>query len=282
MDNTLSGRFQRAALGPRAVTAVVGIALLLAALRSGGAWWTALVAIVAMLCAWEFARMQALRPLQAAGFVALIAVLFSAFLIGNGLTLVVIGAIWLGLVAEKVFTRLGWPPPRPWPAHPQPEVDPPAWLLFGPTYLAVPTGVLARWRLELPAESILAFLLIIWANDTAAYFVGIAAGRHKLAPSISPGKSWEGAAAGTAAGALVAALAASWLGMTPGRAIVFGLLVTIASQIGDLLESAMKRRAGVKDSGTILPGHGGVLDRFDGILLAAPIAYFMVRLWGGR
>jgi phosphatidate cytidylyltransferase len=150
---------------------------------------------------------------------------------------------------------------------------------MGPLYLAAPTALLARWRLERTAWSVLAFLLVIWANDTAAYFVGIAAGRHKLAPRISPGKSWEGAAAGAVAGALVGLAVSSWLGMAAGAAAAFGLLTTVASQIGDLLESAMKRKAGVKDAGSILPGHGGILDRFDGILVAAPIAYVLVRLW---
>lgn len=281
MDSTAAGRFQRAALGPRTLTAVVGIPLLLAALWAGGPWWIALMAAITVIGAGEFTQLHGLHPSRAAVMLLLIAGLFAVGAAGGRAMGAALAVIWLFEVTTNAARRLSAPRPRPWPALPV-LPDAPVWLLFGPLYLAVPTALLARWRLQLPPESILAFLLIIWANDTAAYFVGIAAGRHKLAPKISPGKSWEGAIAGTAAGALVAALASSWLGLPVGRAVALGILVTIASQIGDLFESAMKRKAGVKDSGTILPGHGGILDRFDGILLAAPVAYVLVRLWGGR
>lgn len=283
MASTVRGRWQRAALGPRTLTAVVGIPLLVAALWVDGPWWIAVTAVIALLASEELARIHALAPSRQALLVLLTAVVFGAVLTGGRMVVAVIIASWSGLIVSDVVTRLSNPealgPPPPTARPYQAAL---VWFVLGPLYLAVPTALLARWRLQLPPESILAFLLIIWANDTAAYFVGIAAGRHKLAPRISPGKSWEGAIAGTAAGAVAAALASSWLGLPVAGAVVLGVLVTIVSQTGALLESAMKRKAGVKDAGTILPGHGGVLDRFDGILLAAPAAYILVRLWGGR
>jgi phosphatidate cytidylyltransferase len=109
------------------------------------------------------------------------------------------------------------------------------------------------------------FATLIWANDTMAFVGGKMMGRHKLAPTISPGKTWEGAVVG----ALSAGLAASmWWG---AKGLILGLLAGALSTCGDLVESRVKRLAKVKDSGALLPGHGGVLDRFDGFLFAAPV-----------
>ena len=98
-----------------------------------------------------------------------------------------------------------------------------------------------------------------------------------LLPKISPGKTWEGTAAGTAAGILMGMGTAYWSGLTTLDGILFGLLVSISGQMGDLLESSIKRYSGVKDSGVLLPGHGGILDRFDSVLFALPIAYYLLR-----
>jgi phosphatidate cytidylyltransferase len=99
---------------------------------------------------------------------------------------------------------------------------------------------------------------------------------------VSPGKSWEGAAGGLAGGLIAGLLLSSFLGVSRGEAAIWAIIVTVVSQAGDLFESVLKRRAGVKDSGRLLPGHGGVLDRFDGILLAGPVGYVLLRLLGGR
>jgi len=146
-------------------------------------------------------------------------------------------------------------------------------VLVGAVYLGLPAGLLLRWRLETSFASLGWLFAVIWANDIAAYFVGLAAGRHKIAPPISPGKSWEGATAGLVAGAVAGLLGAPVWGLHASGGAILGAMASVVSQSGDLLESAMKRRAGVKDSGTILPGHGGVLDRFDGVLVAVPFAY---------
>lgn len=133
-----------------------------------------------------------------------------------------------------------------------------------------------------PHWLLFAFLLC-WAGDTAALYIGKAFGRHKLAPKISPGKTWEGAIASVAGGVLIGAIYAHYL--IPAAALSFVLIIAaagnIAGQFGDLIESAYKRWGGVKDSGSSLPGHGGWLDRIDSSLLSVPVVYGMIALWRG-
>jgi phosphatidate cytidylyltransferase len=123
-------------------------------------------------------------------------------------------------------------------------------------------------------------LLLNWAGDTGAYFVGRRFGRHKLASRVSPNKSWEGAAASVVTSVLVAG--AYLLRMVPGVSVVAAIALTAvantAGQLGDLAESALKRGAGVKDSGAILPGHGGLLDRVDSTLFVLPVIYAYLKL----
>jgi phosphatidate cytidylyltransferase len=123
------------------------------------------------------------------------------------------------------------------------------------------------------------FLLLIiatWANDSAAYFVGSVFGRHKLAPSISPKKSVEGSLAGLFASGLTGLIIALIWVKSILLFLLLGFVIGIAGQIGDLFESILKRDLGVKDSGSIMPGHGGVLDRFDSLMFAAPVLYYIL------
>lgn len=125
-------------------------------------------------------------------------------------------------------------------------------------------------------------LLLTWASDIGAYAVGRTMGRHKLIPSVSPGKTVEGAVGGLVASVLVAwlyvrfVLTSAQLGFTPLGLSVFAVAVSMAAQIGDLAESLIKREAGVKDSSRIIPGHGGVLDRFDSLLFVLPVSYLLL------
>ncbi|OAT85858.1 phosphatidate cytidylyltransferase [Desulfotomaculum copahuensis] len=116
-----------------------------------------------------------------------------------------------------------------------------------------------------------------WASDTLAYFVGRSLGRHHLAPVLSPGKTVEGAAGGVA-GSVLAALVFLYLYpfLPRGPVLLLGVLLGAAAQVGDLVESAFKRQAGVKDAGGLIPGHGGILDRFDSMLFTAPLVYYFV------
>ncbi len=126
--------------------------------------------------------------------------------------------------------------------------------------------------------TIISILATIWICDTAAYHIGTIAGKHKLFPRVSPNKSWEGAVAGFIA-AILSALAAKYLVLEylpVSGAVIIGIIVGIIGQLGDLAESLLKRDAGVKDSSTLLPGHGGIFDRFDSLLLVAPCVYLYI------
>jgi phosphatidate cytidylyltransferase len=142
---------------------------------------------------------------------------------------------------------------------------------FGLPYFAVPLASIYRLHL---ADHWLVFLLlaIVWGGDTAAFYVGSRFGRHKMAPTISPKKSWEGAAAGFLTSLLVVAAWSLWrLGRLELGLLALGAATAAAAQVGDLVESMLKRGVGVKDSSHVLPGHGGVLDRCDALLFAAPV-----------
>jgi phosphatidate cytidylyltransferase len=122
--------------------------------------------------------------------------------------------------------------------------------------------------------------LVIWASDTGAYYVGTAFGRHRLYEKISPKKSIEGLLGGTAAAMVAALLCSFWVVRVLGavEAVVLGAVLALVGTAGDLAESLIKRSAGVKDSGSIMPGHGGILDRMDSLMFAAPVLYFYLRM----
>ncbi|MDQ7820138.1 MAG: phosphatidate cytidylyltransferase [Armatimonadota bacterium] len=274
-------RLAGAQLGRRTATAVAGIPLVVAALWAGGGWWIALLAAVGILGWWELVRLRPPSAPQRSGradgltlpaTAAAAAVAARASLPATEALL----AVWAVTTVLAAWAYRGVGRPSAGPVAGSPFLP----ALMAPTYLGVPLGLLARWRAEAGAGEVLAFVVTIWTVDVAAYAVGLAAGRHRLAPRISPGKSWEGAAAGLAAGLAVGMGTASILGLSSGSGAVFGVVVSASAQAGDLLESALKRAAGVKDSGALLPGHGGVLDRFDGMLVAAPVGYLLAAAWG--
>jgi phosphatidate cytidylyltransferase len=170
---------------------------------------------------------------------------------------------------------------------------------FGVVYLAGSLSLLLTFR-AIPFQQILLIFVLssVWAGDISAYYVGRSMGRHKLAPVVSPNKSWEGAIA-SVAGSVIASLLvfhfrseiSGWFSerytLLPGgreiglaHMVVLGVLTNVAAQFGDLFESALKRGAGVKDSGSLLPGHGGVLDRIDALLFAIPVVWYYANLTG--
>jgi phosphatidate cytidylyltransferase len=122
---------------------------------------------------------------------------------------------------------------------------------------------------------------IVWLSDAAAMYVGKALGRHRMAPAISPGKTWEGAAASLMSGMMVAVLGARFLSLPLSllQSMVLGGIISCVAQVSDLAESLLKRYVGVKDSGALIPGHGGLLDRIDSLFLAAPIAFYWLHLF---
>jgi len=182
-----------------------------------------------------------------------------------------IAIIWLAVLwwILAVFILLRFP--RGW------DVSvglPPVAGLLGLLLLCAPFVALVRLHGGVAGPQLmLCLLVLIWAADTGAYFAGRALGRHKLAPRVSPGKTVEGAVGGIALTLVAAALGAWWFGYAGGQAFGFVLLggiTALFSIVGDLTISMFKRQAGVKDSGRIFPGHGGVLDRLDSLLAAAP------------
>ncbi len=153
--------------------------------------------------------------------------------------------------------------------------------LFGALYLGGLLAFLIRLRQEPSGfAATLYVFVVVWTTDAAAYFVGHARGRHPLLPRVSPGKTWEGSLAGLVVGAGISTALFAVAGHSPWLGLLAGMGISVAGQIGDLVESNLKRFVGAKDSGAILPGHGGVLDRFDSALFALPAAYYLLRGMG--
>ncbi|APX91860.1 phosphatidate cytidylyltransferase [Halomonas sp. 1513] len=232
----------------------------------GGAF-ALFTALIVLLASWEWVNLagfegQRQRLLGAAGMALLMLVLW---LTGAAQAS---WLLWLG--------ALGWLANLYWIIH---YPDKGAQWQATPRRLAMGLWVLLPCWVgfialrESGAVWLLFVLLLVWCADTGAYFAGRAYGRRKLAPRVSPGKSWEGVAGGLAATTLLALLFATWqsLGLGQGLALVMiTWLVTLISVLGDLLESMLKRYRGIKDSSALLPGHGGVLDRIDSLTAAVP------------
>lgn len=168
--------------------------------------------------------------------------------------------------------------------RPRPDMRRPgvAWWVAGVLYVGVLGTYLPLLRDRVDGQRwLVALLAITFATDTGAYAVGRAWGRHLLIPRLSPQKTWEGAAGAIAVGGTAAALAPRLLSLHPAPALAASLVLVlpIAAIAGDLLESALKRRAGLKDFSHLLPGHGGLLDRLDSVLLTAPSLYWLLRWW---
>jgi phosphatidate cytidylyltransferase len=260
-------------LARRVVTALVVLPPLLLALFAGPPWITqALVGLAALLGLFEFyglLRARGLRPLQRSGLALAVLVFVEVALPAWGHA-----PLWpLGVLVVLIAT-LGRG------ADIETTMPAAAGSLLGAVYLGGLGGAMAALRTLAPPEQgpwrLGLLLAIIMASDTAAFFVGSAWGRTKLAPRISPHKTVEGALGGLVGG-VIGALAIRQLGlpgMPLGHAVGLGLLVAGLGILGDLDESLLKRWAGVKDSGTLFPGHGGMLDRLDSLLFGAPVLYY--------
>jgi phosphatidate cytidylyltransferase len=247
-------------------------ALILAALVLGALFWlpakiTAAVITLLMLAgAWEWAAFPGLKqPLARLAYVAVIAACI-AFVWSQGTDspradqLLSAALIWWLVALVWIATMPG-------------TVNRASAALAG--ILVLVPAWLALVRLQQHAPFWLLFLLLlVVAADVGAYFAGRLFGRHKLAPKVSPGKTWEGVFGGLAAAAVMAAAGTAWFKVDVASFIGVCAIVVLASIVGDLTESLFKRHAGLKDSGTLLPGHGGVLDRVDSVTAAAPIFLF--------
>ncbi|MDX6456866.1 MAG: phosphatidate cytidylyltransferase [Acidobacteriaceae bacterium] len=260
----------------RVITAAVLIPMVLLLLLKGSfATIVAAAALVAELAAWEYLFIADCQGFRRTLVLIAIALLFAATFFSPALILPALGLCSLVLVLVCTF------------ASPLERVlRDSAFSIFPLLYIGLSLATLPLLWVQADGPSLLIFLFcIVWAGDIAALYVGRNFGRHKLAPQISPNKSWEGSAASVVGSLLIAALLVSlarWLGSGtplhfPGplvRWLGLAVLLNVFAQVGDLVESAIKRGAGVKDSGAMLPGHGGILDRIDALLLAAPALWY--------
>ena len=262
----------------RFISVLLGAPLILAAAYAGGICFTALLLVVVLLGMREYLLLlrQKLSGFPAAcGFAGAVLLLL---LVHFGCTAFLFPATLLLLIL--LFAGMLPDPKRVSPGES-------ALVLWGIIYLGGCGSYFIRLR-ALPGGIFFTFILLIgvWTNDILAFFVGRRWGRRRLAPRISPRKSIEGFLAGLIGTPLVA-VAASFLlpggpaGLDPGRAVFLGVLIALVATAGDLLESVLKRQAGVKDTGRLIPGHGGILDRFDSLLLAAPFVYYFFLLFHG-
>ena len=231
------------------------------------AWWAALSAVIVAAGSYEWARLCQFGKAGAWLYaIALAAVFGVVFVLGRPVALIAI-------VAASVFWVVAAPL---WLARGVASQHRPALAAAGIVVL-VPAGYALA---VLEPRQVLGVLLLVWVADTAAYFAGRKWGRRKLAPTISPGKTWEGAWGGVAAAMAYAIICGTFLLGPLGwlaLAITAALLAAI-SIVGDLFESAAKRQAGVKDSGALLPGHGGIMDRIDSATAVLPVAALLLAL----
>ncbi|PYQ52544.1 MAG: phosphatidate cytidylyltransferase [Acidobacteria bacterium] len=266
-------RVTRGDLARRLATAAVGLPLLaLALFRAPPMVLVLIVAAAASIGLWEFyslVRARGIEPLRVTG--AFVALLFFLQTVRPALVPAAVLPIAALIVLSVMLTRAGDVPG---------SVTAAAVTVLGAAYLGGLGGTLAALRqapYELGGPWVTMLLLTtVMTADSAAMFVGSAIGRHKLAPRVSPGKTWEGLAGalvGGVAGALVIRqLRLPWLPL--GHAVALAVAVSLAGTAGDLVESLLKRWAGVKDSGALFPGHGGMLDRLDSLLFGAPVLYY--------
>ena len=274
----------------RLLTAAAALPIVLGAVWLGGLWLAALAAVAAAIGAREFVRLAppGVGPLPSlpAMLAAAAFPLAAGLAQGTGELLLYGGA---ALAAGSVVSLV-------WYGRRRPAADGRT-ALGGLLLLAAPLyagGLLAHGIAlrsletgagggdELGRAWLLLAMLVVMATDTGAFAVGRAVGRHPMAPRISPSKTWEGAAGGMAAAVAAALLLGLLLdlGVPRWQPAVAGAVIGLSGQLGDLLESRLKRAANAKDSGALLPGHGGMLDRLDSILLALPAAYYLALAYG--
>ncbi|HEV3402706.1 MAG TPA: phosphatidate cytidylyltransferase [Gaiellaceae bacterium] len=253
----------------RVVVAAMGAPVVLGLVWLGGWWIVALAAVAGVTAIHEFwLLVKPLRPLALAGYGSLAGILLGAKLGGASWMVGGFLAVFALAFLFQLVSRTRAPATVAIGAT-----------VLGAAWIGLGLGALLLLR-ELPRHgrlAVFALLLAVWAADTLAYLVGRAIGRHRLAPILSPGKTWEGFFAGLVTAVFVVFIALYHQHfLTIGDSVVLGLAIAVSEAAGDLFESMLKRDMQVKDTGRLLAGHGGMLDRIDALLFAAPAAYWTI------
>ncbi len=294
----------------RIISGILGIGLFLAVCFAGAVPFTLAVALIASVAAAEFARGEMLAPpvadvpVWAAGWAKLfrlanpvftcMSVMLVPMAFGVArrseprITDTFIALITVAVVSGLVLVAKAWTTGRilGWFRAFYGKVG--FWYIGGTFSSFVLLRALpGRIRVGGMAEAdrgawiMLCVAVCVWATDTFAFFTGRAIGKHKLAPKLSPGKTIEGFIGGCAGAVIAGALFGRWIGLAWGNGAVIGAIAGLVGPMGDLFESGLKRELGLKDFGNLMPGHGGVLDRFDSLMFAAPLAYLFLMLASG-
>jgi len=254
VSNAVSG-----GIGTRILSTFILVPPILAAIYAGASYFTLMLVLISLIMAWEWGRLcGGVRPPGV------------ALVIGTGLAIILTAAghmrevLFLIPAAVLLVYLLG----RRF------KEGSPLWLALGIIYIAVPCIALL-WMRDLPEGREVLFWIfgVVWATDTGAYCAGTMIGGPKLVPRLSPYKTWAGLAGGIMAAALVSGLLVglTGAGFALWPLVYFGAFLALVGQMGDLFESSVKRRFGVKDTSRLIPGHGGALDRFDGLLAVSPV-----------
>ena len=263
----------------RSLSGIVFLIIVASSIMLGSYVFAAFMLIISLIGLWEYAN---LRPSTFSQTSDKLSFLINGFILSTLLILIelkmlefkylsLVIAIFLFIVIKTLLR------------NPEEALQKIAEILFGLVYVVVPFALMVGFhQIDTPShlpELLIGFFIILWFNDVFAYLVGSMIGRTKLYEAVSPKKTWEGTIGGTIlsmAAAYILYTIFSSINLTNWLAI--GFLISIFATLGDLTESMFKRQAKVKDSGNIMPGHGGVLDRFDGLLIAAPAIYFYLTI----
>lgn len=257
----------------RFLSALLGIPVVIAAVYFGGPWFVLFILVVVNACIYEYNRVIKVGNFSFLAVIAHLGVSSYVTIIFFEQPILIMPLILLLFFILFIAAMFNME------TEDKTSITASAMTLWGVIYIGVLCGYIMMLRMQ-PDGAIYTYVLFagVWIHDTMAYFIGVKWGIRKFAPQISPKKSVEGSLAGLGGTIVVffsaSILAPGFFALTPWGAIIIALGIAVFAQLGDLMESALKRQMQVKDSGAVIPGHGGFLDRFDSIMLAAPFVYY--------